>query len=72
LNSSLTCSFIKRLDELQTLKERRAARTGQPIDDPIFSEDEEHLRWSRFRERAPAEMFAIVKDEAFPFIKCAP
>lgn len=61
--------FIKRLDELQTLKERKAARTGQPIDDPLFAEDQDHLRWSRFRETAPEKMFATVKDEVFPFIK---
>jgi len=32
----VTCLlFIKRLDELHTLKEHKAARTGQPIDDPV-------------------------------------
>lgn len=61
--------FIKRLDELQTLKERKAARTRQPIDDPIFSEAQQHLRWSHFRELPAAEMFALVRDEAFPFMK---
>lgn len=61
--------FIKRLDELQTLKERKAARTKQPIEDPIFSESQQHLRWSHFRQLAAAEMFALVRDEAFPFIK---
>ena len=61
--------FIKRLDELQTLKERKAARTGKPIEEPIFSEDQEHLRWSRFKETAPEKMFDTVKDEVFPFIK---
>lgn len=28
--------FIKRLDELHTLAERKAARTGQPIENPVF------------------------------------
>lgn len=28
--------FIKRLDEIQTRKENKAARTGKPIEDPIF------------------------------------
>ncbi len=28
--------FIKRLDELHTLRERKAARTKKPIEDPIF------------------------------------
>jgi len=61
--------FIKRLDELHTLKERKAARTGRPIEDPVFAADKDHLRWSRFKEIAPEKMFETVRDEAFPFIK---
>ncbi|MDE2928413.1 MAG: type I restriction-modification system subunit M N-terminal domain-containing protein, partial [Acidobacteriota bacterium] len=61
--------FIKRLDELQTLKENKAARTGKPIEGPIFAPDQDSLRWSRFRETAPEKMFATVRDEAFPFMK---
>ncbi|MEA1049536.1 class I SAM-dependent DNA methyltransferase [Lamprobacter modestohalophilus] len=61
--------FIKRLDELHTLRERKAARTGKPIEEPIFQEYQSKLRWSRFKETAPEQMFATVKDEVFPFIK---
>ena len=61
--------FIKRLDELHTLRERKAARTGQPIDEPIFAPEQDALRWSRFKETAPEKMFATVRDEVFPFIK---
>ena len=49
--------FIKRLDELHTLRERKAARTKKPIEDPVFTEDQDHLRWSRFKETAPEIMF---------------
>ena len=61
--------FIKRLDELHTLKERKAARTGKPMEDPVFTDDRENLRWSRFKETAPEQMFATVRDGVFPFIK---
>lgn len=61
--------FIKRLDELQKLREHKAARTSQPIEKPIFARDQDHLRWSRFKETAPETMFGTVKDEVFPFIK---
>ncbi len=61
--------FIKRLDELHTLKERKAAHFGMPLEGPIFSPGQEHLRWSRFKETAPEQMFAVVRDEVFPFIK---
>ena len=61
--------FIKRLDELHTLRERKAARTGKPIEEPIFRPDQNALRWSRFKETAPEQMFATVRDRVFPFIK---
>jgi type I restriction enzyme M protein len=61
--------FIKRLDELHTLKERKAARTGQAVEEPIFGDDQELLRWSRFKETAPEKMFETVRDGVFPFIK---
>ncbi len=61
--------FIKRLDELHTLRERKAARTGKPIEEPIFRPDQNALRWSRFKETAPEQMFATVRDKVFPFIK---
>ena len=61
--------FIKRLDEIQTLKESKAARTAKPIEDPIFKKGQDALRWSRFKEAAPEEMFKTVQTEVFPFIK---
>ena len=61
--------FIKRLDELHTLRERKAERTGRAIEEPIFAPDQDHLRWSRFKETAPERMFETVREEVFPFIK---
>ncbi len=61
--------FIKRLDELHTLKEAKADRTKKPIDAPIFTEGQDHLRWSRFKESAPESMFETVRDGVFPFMK---
>ncbi len=61
--------FIKRLDEIQTLKERKSSRTGQLIENPIFLEEQNNLRWSRFKEKNPESMFETVKDKVFPFIK---
>lgn len=61
--------FIKRLDELQTLKERKAVRTGLPIEEPIYAPPQESLRWSRFKETAPEQMFTTLRDGVFPFIK---
>ena len=61
--------FIKRLDELHTLKEAKAARTGKPIEYPVFTANQDKLRWSRFKEAAPEQMFETMRDGVFPFIK---
>ncbi len=54
--------FMKRLDELRTLKERKAARTGTPIQDPVFTAKQDKLRWSRFKDAAPEQLFETVRD----------
>ena len=61
--------FIKRLDELHTVKEAKAARTKKPIDEPVFTAKQNKLRWSRFKEAAPEQMFETMRDKVFPFIK---
>ena len=61
--------FVKELDDLHTRKERKAARTGKPIEEPVFAADQDGLRWSRFKELAPEQMFETVRDRVFPFIK---
>jgi hypothetical protein len=72
--------FIRGLDDVQIREENKAVRLKQPIERRIFPEgkDEigkggglpyEEMRWSRFRNKAPAEMFDIVSDHVFPFIR---
>ncbi len=71
--------FIKRLDELHTVKEKKANRLQRPIEDPIFPEginpeskqgrSFDMLRWSKFKNNDASTMFEIVADEVFPFIK---
>ena len=61
--------FIKRLDELRTREEHKAARTGRPIEAPLFTARQGALRWSRFKDLAPERMFETVRDRVFPFIK---
>ena len=61
--------FIKRLDEMHTLAEAKASKTGKPIQNPVFDESETTLRWSRFKELAPKSMLEVVRDQVFPFIK---
>jgi type I restriction enzyme M protein len=68
--------FIKRLDELQAADEARASQTGRPVERRIFPEGDDprgmpyaKLRWSSFRTEEPREMFRIVDEHVFPFIR---
>ncbi|MDW3180015.1 MAG: class I SAM-dependent DNA methyltransferase [Acidimicrobiia bacterium] len=68
--------FIKRLDDLHTLEERRANRTGRPMERRIFPEGNdqsgmpyENYRWSRFKGLRNEEMYSIVADSVFPFLR---
>ena len=68
--------FIKRLDDLQILEERKANRVGKPVERKIFPEgkyDEDHfwddLRWSRFKQKNPDEMYKIISLKIFPFLQ---
>lgn len=61
--------FIKRLDELHTARENRANRLGEPIENPIFAPDQQALRWSNFKNREPRQMYDVVVNNVFPFMK---
>ncbi|KAA0068488.1 class I SAM-dependent DNA methyltransferase [Rhodanobacter sp. T12-5] len=62
--------FIKRLDEMQTVKEKKANRLKQPVENPIFNTRQQKLRWSNFKDLGdPGLLYHIVSEEAFPFIK---
>ncbi len=61
--------FIKRLDELENAQEAKANRLKKPIQNPVFNSTQQELRWSRFKNEAPGEMFKIVSEKVFPFIK---
>ena len=61
--------FIKRLDDIHTAREKKANRLGKAMEEPIFGTGQDNLRWSRFREFEAEEMFRVVSQEVFPFIK---
>lgn len=60
--------FIRRLDDLQTLADRKARVTGT-LERTIFGPDEQDLRWSNFKNIGADRMFEIVGDEVFPFLR---
>lgn len=63
--------FIKRLDEIQTGKERKANLLRREIENPVFQPIEYHLRWSRFKDLEADELFRLFQqpDGVFDFMK---
>jgi type I restriction enzyme M protein len=68
--------FIKRLDDLHTLEERKSQTLKIPMERRIFPEGRddkgrpyEDLRWSRFKNFEPREMMEVVDEHVFPFLR---
>jgi type I restriction enzyme M protein len=67
--------FIRRLDELHTRAEKQAQHGGGSLK-PVFPEgsddtgtDYEHYRWSQFKHFSPDEMYSVVSEHVFPFLR---
>lgn len=68
--------FLKRLDELQTLEENKSARLKKPIERQIFplgkdskGRTYEDMRWSRLKNSSPQDMFKVIDEHVFPFLR---
>ena len=68
--------FLRRLDDLEILEENKAMRLKRAMERRIFPEGDDargrpyaQLRWSRFKDLAPREMFEIVSEHVFPFLR---
>ena len=68
--------FLRRLDDLHTLEENKSVRLGKPIENRQFPDGKDprgrdylDLRWSHFKNFAPAEMYAVVGEHVFPFMR---
>lgn len=68
--------FLRRLDEAQTAQERKASRSGKPVENPIFPDGTDRfgrsyqdLRWSRFKSFDKTEMFTVFSESVFPFLR---
>lgn len=68
--------FLRRLDELHTRAERKSQWAEGETERLIFPEGVDgkgrpydDLRWSTFTGYAPAEMFTVVAEHAFPFLR---
>ncbi len=61
--------FIKRLDDLHTLEEKKARTLKIDMERPIFNKKQQKLRWNQFKDMDSEEMYRIVSAEVFPFMK---
>ena len=68
--------FIRRLDDLHTLEMNKSTRLQRAMERRVFPEGTdargrpyEDFRWSRFKHFAAAEMFAVVGEHVFPFLR---
>lgn len=68
--------FLKRLDDNQIAAERKASRTGKPVENPIFpggsdkfGRSYQDMRWSKFKNFDKSEMFKVFSESIFPFLR---
>ena len=68
--------FLRRLDDLHTLEENKSVRLGKPMAREVFPDgldikgrNYNDLRWSRFKNFAPSEMYTVIGEHAFPFLR---
>ena len=62
--------FIRSLDDIETRNEKQDEKL-KTTGERIFPQDEkgQRLRWSKFKDLKAEDIFLLLRDEAFPFIK---
>jgi len=68
--------FLRRLDDEQTLAENKANTLGEPLERRIFPDGKDErgrpyadFRWSRFKNLDAGEMYVVISDHVFPFLR---
>lgn len=68
--------FLRRLDEMQTLEENKAARLKKTVERNIFPKGNDakgrsyqDMRWSRLKNLEAQDMYTVVSEHAFPFLR---
>lgn len=61
--------FIRMLDQTEAKEESKAKRLGKPMENSIFGEKRQHLRWSQFKQLGGEDMLSVVRDEVFLFLR---
>src|SRR5689334_4936224 len=68
--------FLRRLDELQAVEEAKATRLGKPVERQVFPKGKDaknrsyaDFRWSRFKNFEAREMYEVVTEHVFPWLR---
>src|SRR5271166_3427802 len=68
--------FLRRLDDLHTVEELKAARLKKPIERRVFPEGADargkpydEMRWSRFKNAEARAMFETISEHVFPWLR---
>ncbi len=68
--------FLRRLDDLHKLQENKAAQLKKPIEHRVFPAGKdarkrpyEDFRWSKFKNMTPKEMYEVVGEHVFPWLR---
>jgi type I restriction enzyme M protein len=68
--------FLRRLDDLHTLEENKSARLKKPMEHQVFPVGKdskkrayEDFRWSRFKHFPPKDMYQVVGEHVFPWLR---
>ena len=51
--------FIRRLDEIQLGKEKKASFLNKTVEDGLYTSSQNELRWSSFKNKDPETMFDL-------------
>ncbi len=54
--------FARLLDMMETKGERMAEQLGEPYENPIFTPERQHIRWSSLKNEPPTQMLEIATD----------
>ncbi|MGW6792378.1 HsdM family class I SAM-dependent methyltransferase [Streptomyces chartreusis] len=61
--------YLRELDRVQDQCDQQAVPPGTPDREPIFAQDEQHLRWSQLIQLTPQRMHTSMSDNVFPWLR---
>lgn len=61
--------FLRRLEDVQKAKEKKSQRTGRPIEDSLYTDGNQALRWEKLQELSPDALYEAMDKGVFPWLR---